>query len=119
MEIIYNLFLVLHFIGLAGLLGGLLAQISVKPKKLAPFVLHSAWLMIIAGSAMVGINQVMHSNDSTVELLNQVKFGIKSLVIAAILTLGYMNLKKSELSNKVWAIMSLLAITNIVIAVYI
>ena len=34
MENIYNIFLVLHFIGLAGLLGGLLAQISNKPKQL-------------------------------------------------------------------------------------
>ncbi|MGI9195479.1 MAG: hypothetical protein ACR2IO_03620 [Candidatus Nanopelagicus sp.] len=119
MEFTYNLFLTLHFIGLAGLLGGLLSQISVKPKKLPAFVLHSAWLMIIAGTVMIGINQMMHSSDPSVELLNQSKFVVKSLVIAIILTLGYSNLKKSQLSNKVWGLMTLLAITNIVIAVFI
>jgi hypothetical protein len=118
MEITFKVFLVLHFIGLAGLLGGLLSQISAKPKKLAPFVLHSAWLMIIAGVAMVGINQAMHSNDATVELVNQVTISIKSLVIGVILTIGYSNIKKSELSTKTWVLMSSLAVLNIVLAVF-
>jgi hypothetical protein len=119
METTYNIFLVLHFIGLAGLLGGLLAQISNKPKKLQPLVLHSAWLMIIAGIAMVGLNQAMHADDATIELLDHVKIAIKSTVVAVILTLGYMNIKKSELSTKIWGLMTLLAVTNVVIAVFI
>ena len=118
METTYKVFLVLHFIGLAGLLGGLLSQIYVKPKKVQPIVLHSAWLMIIAGIAMVGINQSMHSSDSTVELVNQTTVGIKSLVIAIILTLGYMNFKKSELSTKIWGAMTGLAVLNICLAVF-
>lgn len=119
METTYNIFLVLHFIGLAGLLGGLLAQISNKPKKLQPLVLHSAWLMIIAGIAMVGLNQAMHADDATVELLDHVKIAIKSTVVTVILTLGYMNIKKSELSTKIWSLMTFLAVTNVVIAVFI
>ena len=119
METTYNIFLVLHFIGLAGLLGGLLAQISNKPKKLQPLVLHSAWLMIIAGIAMVGLNQAMHADDSTVELLDHVKIAIKSTVVTVILTLGYINIKKSGLSTKIWGVMTLLAVTNVVIAVFI
>lgn len=118
MEITFKVFLTLHLIGLAGLLGGLLSQISVKPKKLAPLVLHSAWLMIIAGVGMVGINQAMHSNDATVELVNQTTIGIKSLVIAVILTIGYRNIKKSELSNRAWAMMTALATLNVILAVF-
>ena len=118
METTYKIFLVLHFIGLAGLLGGLLSQISAKPKKLQAFVLHSAWLMIIAGTAMVGLNQSMHSDDSTVELINQTTVGIKSLVIAVILTLGYKNFKKPELSTKIWGTMTGLAVLNILLAVF-
>jgi len=118
METTYNLFLVLHFIGLAGLLGGLLAQIPNKPKKLQPLVLHSAWLMIIAGIAMVGLNQAMHADDASVELLDHVTVAIKSTVIAVILTLGYINLKKPTLSTKIWAGMTGLAVVNIVAAVF-
>ena len=118
MEFAYNLFLVLHFVGLAGLLGGLLTQIPNKPKRLEKLVLHSTWLMFIAGLAMVGINQMMHSDDPTVALVDHITVAIKSTVIVLILALGYLNIKKSVLSNKVWAIMSALALFNVVIAVY-
>ena len=119
MDIAYKLFLTLHFIGLAGLLGGLLAQIPNKPKKLQPFVLHSAWLILIVGIAMVGLNQGMHANDATVEVLDHVKIAIKSTVVAVILVLGYLNVKKAVLSTKIWGVMTVLAVTNIVIAVFI
>ena len=119
MEFAYNLFLVLHFVGLAGLLGGLLTQISNKPKRLEKLVLHSAWLMFLAGVVMVGINQMMHADDPTVEVLDHVKIAIKSTVLIVILALGYLNIKKSELSNKVWGLMTLLATANIFIAVFI
>ena len=119
MEFTYNFFLVLHFIGLAGLLGGLLAQIPNKPKQLQKLVMHSAWLMFVAGLVMVGINQMMHADDPTVELLDHVKIAIKSTVLIALLAIGYLNIKKSVLSNKVWAVMTLLATANIVIAVFI
>ena len=119
MQFTYSLFLVLHFIGISGLLGGLLAQIAVKPKQLPKFVLHSAWLAFIAAIVMVGINQMMHSDDDTVEVLDHVKIAIKSTVLIAILAIGYLNIKKSVLSNKVWAVMTLLATANIVIAVFI
>jgi len=119
MEDIYNLFLVLHFIGLAGLLGGLLAQLPNKPKQLQKLVLHSTWLVFIAGLVMVGINQMMHADDPTVEVLDHVKVAIKSTVLIAILVIGYLKIKRSVLSNKVWGVMTLLATANIVIAVFI
>lgn len=118
MDIAYKFLLVLHFIGLAGLLGGLLAQIPNKPKKLQPLVLHSAWLMIIVGVAMVGLNRAMHATDATVELLDHVTVAIKSVGVAVILTLGYLNIKKLVLSTKIWGVMTVLAVANVVVAVY-
>jgi hypothetical protein len=64
------------------------------------------------------LNQAMHADDATIELLDHVKIAIKSTVVAVILTLGYMNIKKSELSTKIWGLMTLLAVTNVVIAVF-
>ena len=119
MEFTYNLFLTLHFIGLAGLLGGLFAQIPNKPKQLQKLVMDSGLLMLIAGIVMVGIKQMMNADDPNVELLDHVKIAIKSTILIVILALGYLNIKKSELSNKVWAVMTLLATANVVIAVFI
>ena len=118
MQFTYNLFLVLHFIGISGLLGGLLAQIAVKPKQLPKFVLHSAWLAFIAAIVMVGINQMMHSDDATIEVLDHVKVAVKSTILILVLALGYLNIKKAALSNKAWGLMTLLTISNIVIAVF-
>jgi len=118
MQFTYNLFLVLHFIGISGLLGGLLAQIAVKPKTLPKFVMHSAWLAFIAALVMVGINQMMHSDDATVEVLDHIKVAVKSTILLVILALGYLNIKKAALPNKVWGLMTLLTISNIVIAVF-
>jgi hypothetical protein len=91
MQFTYNLFLVLHFIGISGLLGGLLAQIAVKPKQLPKFVMHSAWLAFMA---------------------------VKSTILIVVLAIGYLNIKKAALSNKAWGLMTLLTISNIVIAVF-
>ena len=118
MQFSYNLFLVLHFIGISGLLGGLLAQIAVKPKQLPKFALHSAWLAFIAAIAMVGINQMMHSDDSTVKVLDHIKVAVKSTILIVVLAIGYLNIKKAALSNKAWGLMTLLTISNIVIAVF-
>ena len=118
MQFSYNLFLVLHFIGISGLLGGLLAQIAVKPKQLPKFVLHSAWLAFIAAIAMVGINQMMYSDDSTVQVLDHIKVAVKSTILIVVLAIGYLNIKKAALSNKAWGLMTLLTISNIVIAVF-
>ncbi len=114
----YDLFLVLHFIGMAGLLGGLLAQIPNKPKQLQKLVLHSAWLAFLAGIIMVGINQMMHADDSTVEVLDHIKIAFKLTVIAIILVIGYLNRKKSSLSNTAWGLMTVLTISNIITAVF-
>jgi hypothetical protein len=75
--------------------------------------------MLIAGIAMVGINQIMHADDPTVEVLDHVKVAIKLTLFTVIITLGYLNIKKSELSSKVWGLMTALATANVVIAVFI
>jgi len=75
--------------------------------------------MLIAGLVMVGINQMMHADDPSVELLDDVKIAIKSTLLIVILALGYLNIKKSVLSNKVWGVMTLLATANVVVAVFI
>jgi len=51
MEITRSLLLILHFIGMAGLLGGLLAS----SKSLNKGVLHSSLLALVAGLGLVGI----------------------------------------------------------------
>jgi hypothetical protein len=47
---------------------------------------------------------------------NHMKVGIKFLILAVILVLGYKNVKKPAVSTKIWATMIALAVVNLVIA---
>jgi hypothetical protein len=50
------------------------------------------------------------------EAPDHAKVGIKFLILAVILVLGYKNLKKPVVSTKIWAIMVVLAVVNLFIA---
>ena len=111
MEIIYHVFFGIHLLCVAAILVPLLLQANKNPKKLNPGIVHASLTALISALVMVGLWDQIHE-----EAANHTKFGVKVLVIAVILTLGYKNLKKPELKNSVWATMLGLTVLNIVIA---
>ena len=112
MNAIYYTAFAIHIICVIAILGMLLSQARKTQKKLNPGVVHATLTSLVAGLVMVGLFTKVHSD----EVLNHTKFGIKGLVIAVILTLGYQNVKKSELKNSIWAAMLGLTVLNILIA---
>ena len=66
METVANIFLVLHFVGLAALFGGFLAQMSAKSKVVTNGMLHGTLLSLVAGIVMVGVRY--RSEEHTSEL---------------------------------------------------
>lgn len=119
-EFILHSLLVLHFIGLASLLGGFLTQMKAMGKGLATIaqaMVHGAWTMLITGVAMVGVREwmaVMSWDDP----LNHMKIGVKTLVVLAILVLVLVNKKKQNVSAKAFGTIGLLTILNVVLAVF-
>jgi hypothetical protein len=111
MEIIYHIAFGIHLLCVAGILVLLLLQTNKIPKKLSSGVVHASLTALIAAIVMVGLWDQVHDEPA-----NHTKFGVKGLVIAVILTLGYKNIKKPILKNSVWATMLGLTILNIVIA---
>lgn len=112
MNAIYYTAFGIHILCVVAILGMLLSQIKKSEKKLNPGVVHATLTALIAGLVMVGLFTKVHTD----EVLNHTKFGIKGLVIAVILTLGYANVKKPVLKNSVWASMLGLTILNVLIA---
>jgi hypothetical protein len=112
MKTIFNIALVIHILSILGVLGLLLSQIKKSPKKLNPGVIHATLTALVAGIVMVGTWTSV--ND---EPANHAKFGVKGLVVAVILILGYKNVKKEVLKNSIWATMLGLTILNVIIAV--
>ncbi len=117
MTIARNIFLVLHIVGFLGILGTLLSQIPKPQKRILGGAMHSALLSLISGIALVGIRTSLHASDAaTWDAPNHMKVGIKFLILAVILILGYKNVKKPVVATKIWATMVLLAVINLFIA---
>ena len=103
---------VIHLLSVLGILVLLLLELKKTPRTLNPGVLHAGLTALVAGLVMVGLHETVKPDEP----LNHMKVGIKFVILVVILALGYKNVKKPELSKKVWLIMISLTITNIVIA---
>ena len=111
MNIVYHIAFGIHLLCVAAILILLLLQANKNPKKLSAGVVHAALTALVAAVVMIGLWDQVHD-----EAANHTKFGVKGLVIAVILTLGYKNVKQPELKNNVWATMLGLTVLNVVIA---
>jgi hypothetical protein len=118
MDLIYQLFVVLHFIGMAGLVGGLLVGVFERPLRIKKPALHSGLLVLLAGIFLVIVNSIQRASDSSVEMLDHSKIGVKLLVVIIILALGFKNLNKSEVAKKTYMTMLGLSLLNILVAVF-
>jgi hypothetical protein len=118
MDLIYDLLVVLHFIGMAGLVGGLIVGVTDKPLRIKKPALHSGLLVLLAGIFLVIVNSVQHASDSSVEMIDHGKIGVKLLVVIVILILGFKNLAKSEVAKRTYMTMLGLSLLNILIAVF-
>lgn len=118
MEILFKILVVLHFIGLASLLGGFLVQMSTRPRVINNAMLHGVLTQVVTGIAMVGILSADLLDDE--DPANNTKFGIKLLI--ALLVLGAVLLgrrKPAEEQQPYWAAAGALTLVNIVVAVFV
>ena len=116
MEILRNVLLVLHFVGLAALLGGVIAQVPALRARTGTInsaIFHGALTQLVTGILLVGVIEMADLDD-----LNNTKIGVKLAVVIVIMVLAIMNRKKSKVAN--WALLTIGALTllNICIAVF-
>jgi len=92
----------------------LLLQWNKDPRKLNPGIVHLGLTALIAGLALMG----MFSTINPDETLNQTKYGIKLLILIAILIVSYRNVKKPILAKNIWLLLTGLTTSNILIALF-
>lgn len=114
MDILEKVLLVLHFVGLASILGGVLVQTKLfgSGARVLPAIMHGAWLQLITGLALTG---VISATDSD---LNTTKIAVKLGVLIVIVVLAFINRKKTSPKSWVVPTIGLLTLANIVIAVF-
>ncbi|MEU9120305.1 hypothetical protein AB0C96_10650 [Streptomyces sp. NPDC048506] len=114
MDVVINVFVGLHIIGIAALLGGFLTQMKAMGAGTARFVpamLHGALTMLVTGIVLVGLNQAEGHT------LNNIKIGIKMAVLVVILALVYVKRDEETVAKPVFATVGGLTVANIFIAV--
>lgn len=112
MEILKNVLLVLHFIGLAAIIGSFLVQTRSSTKRIDPAMWHGALTQLVTGLALVGVNEAMDRD------LNHMVVGIKTLVLVAILALVLRGRKQQSVATGIWGAVGGLTILNVVLAVF-
>ncbi len=114
MDVVINIFVGLHIIGIASLLGGFLTQMKAMGAGTARFVpamLHGALTMLVTGIVLVGLNQ---AQDHPV---NNIKIGIKMAVLVVILALVYVKRDEEQIDKALFGAVGGLTMANIFIAV--
>ncbi|MFF6907824.1 hypothetical protein ACFY9Q_18020 [Streptomyces sp. NPDC012389] len=113
MNALIGVFVALHIVGIASLLGGFLTQMKAMGAGTARFVpamLHGALTMLVTGVALVGLNQ---ADDQAV---NNIKIGVKLALLVVILALVYVKRDEEKVEKGAFAAVGALTVANIFIA---
>ncbi|MFD8583204.1 hypothetical protein ACFV2A_09940 [Streptomyces californicus] len=113
MDVLINVVVALHIIGIASLLGGFLTQMKAMgagTARFTPAMLHGALTMLVTGIALVGLKQ---ADDHAV---NNVKIGIKLALLVVILALVYVKRDEEKVDKGAFLAVGGLTVVNIFIA---
>ena len=114
MEYLLNAIVVLHFLGLAALIGGFLVQIKSKPRVVNHAMFDGALTQLVTGLILVGMTSALDDFPAP----DNAKIAVKLLIVLVIVALVAVNRKKPEITTTVWGLIGGLAILNVVIAVF-
>ena len=114
MEILRLILLLLHILGFAALLGGLLVQAKEPVKRVNSLMRDGSGTAVVAGILLVGVIEGQTDPDANWHW----KIGVKLVVGLVILALVMMNLRKERISQARWTTLLVLAVANIAVAVF-
>ena len=111
MELAYNLVLIVHFIGLASVVGGFLVQMRSAEKGVNPAMWHGALTQLVTGVILVGLAEMQDWD------VDHAKIGVKLALTVVITVLAFIGRKKPLPQTAFWGIIGGVSIVNIIIAV--
>jgi heme A synthase len=112
MEILRHVLLVIHILGFAALIGGLLVQVGTPERVVNAAMRDGIGTAFVAGIALVG---VLQADDQDVD---NGKMAVKGLIGLVLLVLVMANTRKERIPQGLWAGLLLLAVANVCVAVF-
>ena len=112
MDVLEKALLFVHLVGMAALLGGGLAQIRARTKRVSRAMLDGALTQVVTGLLLVG---VIEGQD---ESLDHAKIAVKFAVGLLVAVLVWINRRKPEIpAGLYWGIVAL-TLCNVAVAVF-
>jgi hypothetical protein len=111
MELLRQILLVIHILGFAALIGGLLVQVGSPERVVNGAMRDGVGTAFLTGLALVG---VLEADDQEV---NNTKIAVKGLIGLVLLILIMANTRKERIPQGLWAGLLLLSVANVCVAV--
>ncbi len=112
MEFLRHLLLVIHLLGFAALLGGLLVQARSPEKSVNSLMRDGAGTAFLAGLLLVG---VIEADDGEVD---NTKIAVKGVIGLVILVLVMANTRRERIATGLWVMLLALTVANVCVAVF-
>lgn len=115
MEIVYNVLVVLHLLGMATIVSGVVARLAAAANgPTAAITLSGAGTQVVTGMALVGIA----SAGLVATEVDNTKIAVKLVVAVLVLLLALVLWRKQDAGKGVFATLAGLTLANILIAVF-
>ena len=112
MDLLRDVLLFLHFIGLAALFGGLFVQVKASPRAVNNAMFHGILTQLVTGLLLVGLL------DAADDAVDHAKVAVKLIVALVIGVLVLMNRKKESITDGLYLGLLGLTALNIAVAVF-
>jgi Ca2+/Na+ antiporter len=114
MDIVYQTLVVLHLLGVAAILGGVVTELMARRDGVPKLALHGAGLQVLTGVVLVGL-----ASSGAVDVnVNNAKAAVKLSVAVAVLVLAFLSRRKVSMGRIGLRAVGLLALANVLVAVY-
>lgn len=118
MDFLFNVLVVLHFVGLASLLGGFIVQMKSAEKGVNAAMLHGALTQLVTGVLMVGMIESGSMGEEADDGLIMAKIAVKLLIVLVITVLAVVGRRRTPPQVSLWATIGVLTLANVIIAVF-
>lgn len=115
MEFVYNLVVVVHFLGLASLIGGWLVQTRARERVVNLAMVHGVMTQLVTGIILVGLAEGVDSLDKDID---RAKIAVKLVVALVVAIVCMINRKRASVPDGLYFLIGALSVANVVVAVF-